>query len=94
MRPFKMLSRPRTGKSINWFMNSTDLQKRKSNSSKTENRREFRAWRGSLPTALERDTLLWPEVIAESVVAEASRYLRAASGREGPPSLPASPFFP
>ncbi len=35
----------------------------------------YRAWRGALPTALERDTLLWPEAIAESVVAEASRYL-------------------
>lgn len=38
-------------------------------------RAEFRAWRAALPTALERDTLLWPEAIAESVVQEASRYL-------------------
>jgi len=38
-------------------------------------RREFREWRASLPTALERDTLLWPEVIAESVVQEAELYL-------------------
>src|SRR5260221_12965247 len=40
-------------------------------------RREFRAWRNSLPTQLERDTLLWPEAIAESVVAEAGNYLDA-----------------
>src|SRR5438876_2049620 len=37
----------------------------------------FRAWRGSLATPLERDTLLMPEAIAESVVTEASRYLDA-----------------
>src|SRR5438034_9808974 len=37
----------------------------------------FRIWRASLPTQLERDTLLWPEIIAESVVTEASRYLNA-----------------
>ncbi len=41
-------------------------------------RREFRAWRASLPTALERDTLLWPEVIAESVVREAEHYLETS----------------
>ena len=40
-------------------------------------RREFRAWRASLPTALERDTLLVPEWIAESVVQEAERFLQA-----------------
>ncbi len=40
-------------------------------------RREFRAWRKSLPTQLERDTLLWPEVIAETVVREAERFLNA-----------------
>jgi hypothetical protein len=40
-------------------------------------RQEFRAWRASLPTALERDTLLVPEWIAESVVREAERYLQA-----------------
>ena len=40
-------------------------------------RREFRAWRASLPTALERDTLLTPEWIAESVVQEAERFLKA-----------------
>jgi hypothetical protein len=40
-------------------------------------RAEFRAWRASLPTPLERDTLLMPEAIAESVVAEASRFLDA-----------------
>jgi len=40
-------------------------------------RREFRAWRVSWPTALERDTLLVPEWIAESVVQEAERFLNA-----------------
>jgi hypothetical protein len=40
-------------------------------------RREFRAWRASLPTALEHDTLLMPDVIAESVVQEAERFLKA-----------------
>ncbi len=41
-------------------------------------RREFREWRASLPTALERDTLLMPDVVAEDTVAEAARYLGAA----------------
>lgn len=40
-------------------------------------RREFREWRASLPTALERDTLLMPDVVAEDTVAEAARYLGA-----------------
>lgn len=40
-------------------------------------RREFRAWRASLPTALERETLLMPEAIAASVVQEAERFLGA-----------------
>ena len=40
-------------------------------------RQEFRAWRSSLPTALERDTLLMPDVIAESVVQEAEHFLKA-----------------
>lgn len=40
-------------------------------------RREFRAWRASLPTPLERDTLLVPEWIAESVVQEVERFLNA-----------------
>lgn len=40
-------------------------------------RKEFRAWRESLPSALERDTLLVPEWIAESVVQEAERFLKA-----------------
>ena len=40
-------------------------------------RAEFRDWRASLPTPLERDTLLMPDAIAESVVSEASRYLNA-----------------
>jgi hypothetical protein len=38
-------------------------------------RREFRAWRASLPTALERDTLLTPEWVAECVVQEVERFL-------------------
>ena len=41
-------------------------------------RGKFHEWRESLPTELERDTLLWPEVIAESVVQEAERYLETA----------------
>ncbi len=40
-------------------------------------RREFRAWRASLPTQLERDTMLVPEWIAETVVQEAERFLVA-----------------
>lgn len=40
-------------------------------------RREFRAWRAELPTALERDTLLMPEAIADSVVTEVCCYLNA-----------------
>jgi hypothetical protein len=43
----------------------------------TNIRAEFRAWRASLPTALERDTLLTPEWIAESVVQEVERFLKA-----------------
>jgi hypothetical protein len=38
---------------------------------------EFSKWQKSLPTKLERDTLLMPDAIAESVVSEASRYLNA-----------------
>jgi hypothetical protein len=40
-------------------------------------RAEFRAWRASLPVGLERDTLLMPDAIAESVVQEAERFLKA-----------------
>lgn len=40
-------------------------------------RREFRAWRNSLSTQFERDTLLTPEWIAESVVQEVECFLRA-----------------
>ena len=40
-------------------------------------RSEFRAWRASLPTALERDTLLMPGVIAENVVREVEHFLQA-----------------
>ncbi len=35
------------------------------------------AWRAILPTALEQDTLLMPDVMAETVVAEAERFLHA-----------------
>jgi hypothetical protein len=55
-------------------------------------RAEYRAWRGSLPTPLERDTLLWPEVIAESVVAEASRYLNAELPANFPARLAAKAY--
>ena len=55
-------------------------------------RAAFRAWRESLPTPLERDTLLWPEVIAESVVAEASRYLRAELPADFPSRLAAKAY--
>jgi hypothetical protein len=41
----------------------------------TNNRAEFRAWRLSLPAGMERDTLLMPSAIAESVCAEVSRFL-------------------
>ncbi len=40
-------------------------------------RQEFRALRDSLPTQLERDTMLTPEWVAESVVQEAERFLKA-----------------
>ncbi len=40
-------------------------------------RKEFRVWQESLPSALERDTLLVPEWIAENVVHEAERFLNA-----------------
>ncbi|HEY5911180.1 MAG TPA: hypothetical protein VJA21_11315 [Verrucomicrobiae bacterium] len=43
----------------------------------TDSRTAFRIWRALLPTPLERDTLLMPDAIAESVVAQASRYLNA-----------------
>lgn len=42
----------------------------------TSLRQEFRAWRAALPIALERDTLLMPDAIAESVVQEAERFLK------------------
>ncbi|MEQ1850878.1 MAG: hypothetical protein ABMA01_04710 [Chthoniobacteraceae bacterium] len=41
-------------------------------------------WDDTLPAGIERDTLLWPEAIAESVVQEASRYLNA----DLPPDFP------
>ena len=40
-------------------------------------RQEFRAWRASLPTQIERDMLLTPEWVAESVVQEVERFLQA-----------------
>jgi hypothetical protein len=43
----------------------------------TSPRQEHRAWRNSLPTPLERDTLLTPEWIAENVVQEVERFLKA-----------------
>ena len=43
----------------------------------TNHRQEFRVWRASLPTGLERDTLLMPDAIAASVVQEAERFLKA-----------------
>ncbi len=45
-------------------------------------RQEFRAWRASLPTDFERDTLLMPDAIAESVVQEAERFLKAELPRD------------
>ncbi len=39
-------------------------------------RRELRAWRASLPTPLERETLLMPEIIAECVVREVEGFLK------------------
>lgn len=52
-------------------------------------RREFRAWRDSLPTPLERDTLLTPEWIAESVVQEVERFLKADLPEDFVPRLAA-----
>jgi hypothetical protein len=40
-------------------------------------RKEFRAFRESLPTQLERDTMLTPEWVAESVVQEVECFLNA-----------------
>ena len=40
-------------------------------------RREFHALRASLPTQLERDTLLTPLWVAETVVQEVERFLKA-----------------
>lgn len=56
-------------------------------------RTEFPAWRASLPTALERDTLLWPEAIAESVVQEASRYLGVDLPADYPERLAAKAYY-
>jgi hypothetical protein len=41
-------------------------------------RREFRAFRDSLPTQLERDTMLTPEWVAECVVEEVECFLSTA----------------
>ena len=79
-------------------MNGVGSRPKKSPSSKARNRAgttyraEYRAWRASLPTPLERDTLLWPEVIAESVVAEASRYLNAELPTDFPARLAAKAY--
>ena len=43
----------------------------------TNHRREFRTWRASLPTQLERETMLVPQWIAENVVQEVDRFLNA-----------------
>lgn len=40
-------------------------------------RRDLHVWRASLPTRLERDTLLTPLWVAESIVQEVERYLKA-----------------
>jgi hypothetical protein len=40
-------------------------------------RADFRDWRASLPSPLERDTFLMPDVIAETIVAEAEGFLHA-----------------
>ncbi len=55
-------------------------------------RRAFRAWRASLPTPLERDTLLMPEAIADSVVTEASNYLDAELPADFPARLAAKAY--
>ena len=49
----------------------------RSDPTKISLRREFRALRASLPTRLERDTLITSEWIAETVVQEVERYLNA-----------------
>src|SRR5690348_11443267 len=46
----------------------------------------------TLLTQLERDMLLWPEAIAESVVLEASRYLGAALSSDFPARLAAKAY--
>ncbi len=56
-------------------------------------RREFREWRASLPTALERDTLLMPDVIAETVVQEAERFLKAGLPADYPQRLAARAHY-
>lgn len=52
-------------------MKSTAVHKRRT----TRAQHTRAAWREILPTALERETLLMPEAIAESVVQEAERFL-------------------
>jgi hypothetical protein len=56
-------------------------------------RREFREWRAALPTALERDTLLMPDAIAESVVLEAERFLGAKLPEDFAVRLAAKAFY-
>jgi hypothetical protein len=55
-------------------------------------RRESRALRALLPTKLERDTALWPEVIAECVVREAERFLAADLPADYPARLAARAY--
>jgi len=57
---------------------------------KTALRREFRVFRESLPTALERDTLLTPEWVAESVVQEVERFLKTKLPRVRSPKAATS----
>jgi hypothetical protein len=63
-------------------------------------RAALRSFRASFPTALERDTLLLPDAIAESVVQETERYLKAdlpaavapASSNHGAPAKVSVPL--
>ncbi len=53
----------------------------------------FRQWRAGLPTSLERDTLLMPDAIAESVVQEAERFLKADLPPDFAQRLAAKAFY-
>ena len=56
-------------------------------------RAAFRKWRAALPTQLERETLLWPEVVADRVVHEVRVYLHAEVPAEFPARLAAKAYF-